>query len=110
MQIMKPTTSTSTVTIEGINQHTILPLTFFTIGVLANDETVTLQYWDGYAWRNANIEGNLGVILNKDTALRSLYGNLSTFSKNDNYYKSNMRIVKTSTATPVGVGLSVRGA
>jgi fructose-specific component phosphotransferase system IIB-like protein len=113
MIIIAPTTDAKSVVIEGITQHTILPITFYAIGLIGSAtpaETITLQYWDGVAWRNANMAGKNGVILDVDNAIRALYANLSTFSKANDYYKSNMRLVKTATATEVGAGMSLRGA
>jgi hypothetical protein len=113
MIIIAPTTDAKSVVIENVNQHTLLPITFYAIGLIGSAtpaETVTLQYWDGFAWRNANMVGNAGVVLDVDNALRALYANLSSFSKANDYYKSNMRLVKTATATEVGVGMSLRGA
>jgi hypothetical protein len=110
MIIIAPTTEINSVVIENVNQHTLLPITFYAIGLLQGIETVTLQYWDGFAWRNANMCGNAGVVLDVDNALRAIYANLSSFSKANDYYKSNMRLVKTATATEVGAGMSLRGA
>jgi len=109
MRGIDPTTEIASSIIEGIDQHTPLPINFYVIGTLGSSETITLQYWDGYAWRNANISGNNGVILDANNAVKSLYNNLSTFSKANSKYKSNLKLVKTTTAIAVGVGISVRG-
>jgi hypothetical protein len=96
--------------VQGFNEHSILPITFFVIGILGEGEYILLEYFDGYDWQVANMFGNEGKILDVNNAVKSIYASLSTFSKSSDYYKSNLRVTKSVTSTPVGVGVSFKGA
>jgi len=61
-------------------------------GTLSTDEYVQLQYHDGTTWRTANIDGNDGKILDEDTTVCTVYGNMK-----------NMRLYKSITAATIGV-------
>jgi len=53
------------------------PQTFrVTGGALGAGEYVKLQYYDGAAWRDANVNGDDGKILDEDNAMKSVYGHL----------------------------------
>lgn len=61
-------------------------------GVLGAGEYVKLQYHDGSAWRDANIEGNDGKILDENNAVRTIYGRML-----------RIRVSKSVTAADIGV-------
>jgi len=74
------------------------PVTFKAIGagaaqttLLATDEAVTLEYWDGYKWWTAKEYGADMVLLNADNNIKSMY--VPTY----------FRVNKSATANPVGV-------
>lgn len=110
MILIKKTTESVPGVVNGFNEHSILPITFFVIGQLGVGEYILLEYYDGYEWQPANMYGNEGKILDENNAVKSLYGNISSFPKSSDYYKANLRVTKSITATPVGVGVSFKGA
>lgn len=61
-------------------------------GALGSGEYVTLQYHDGTDWRDANIGGNDGKILDADNAVRTIYGRMTS-----------IRVNKSATASALGV-------
>jgi len=79
--------------ISGTDVRYDLTTTFRVIGgVLADAETIKLQYFDGDAWRDANVNGNAGVILDKDNSVKTIYGKML-----------DIRLTKSITAADIGV-------
>jgi len=67
--------------------------TFRIIGAgLGAGEYVKLQYHDGTAWRDANINGNDAKILDEDNSVCTVYGRMI-----------DMRVSKSVTAANIGV-------
>jgi hypothetical protein len=70
-----------------------LGMTFRVIGgALGAGEYVKLQYHDGTDWRDANIGGNDGKILDADNAVRTIYGRMTS-----------IRVNKSVTSSALGV-------
>lgn len=61
-------------------------------GALGTGEYVKLQYNDGTDWRDANIEGNEGKILDVDNAVATIYGRMT-----------DIRLSKSATSSALGV-------
>lgn len=61
-------------------------------GALGAGEYVKLQYNDGTDWRDANIEGNAGKILDEDNAVATIYGRMT-----------GIRVSKSATSAALGV-------
>ena len=61
-------------------------------GALGTDEYVKLQYNDGTDWRDANIGGDDGKILDENNAVKTVYGRMT-----------DVRVNKSVTANALGV-------
>jgi hypothetical protein len=78
---------------QNVPANNRLQATFrVTGGALGTGEYVKLQYHDGTEWRDANIEGNEGKILDVDNAVATIYGRMT-----------NIRVEKSVTANALGV-------
>ena len=67
--------------------------TFRIIGAgLGAGEYVKLQYHDGTAWRDAEVNGNEAKILDEDNSVCTVYGRMI-----------DMRVSKSVTATDIGL-------
>jgi hypothetical protein len=78
---------------ENVPANRRLPATFRVIGGrLGADEYVKLQYYDGIDWRDAEMGGNEGKILDENNAVRTVYGRMV-----------NCRLSKSVTSSALGV-------
>jgi len=61
-------------------------------GALGTDEYVKLRYHDGDAWRDANVAGDDGKILDENNAVKTVYGRMT-----------DVRVEKSVTSNALGV-------
>jgi hypothetical protein len=78
---------------QNVPANNRLSATFrVTGGALGASEYVKLQYHDGTDWRDANVDGNDGKILDEDNAVHTIYGRMTS-----------IRLSKSATSAALGV-------